>query len=114
LEIAAELKLSLEIPRQIQHLLEKDQLLEAFHLSLLFGKKLTSVGKSYKWTFLRNSGQDLDEASISIVASLLSFCEEAMESIETSAQVLYLKVYLNCLTVNLYTILQGLVPHSTY
>jgi len=87
LEIAVELKLSLDIPREVQNLLEKDDLIPALHLTLLLCRRLVCNEDKYKWTFLEGTSGSLSDSSNAVLESILEFCDVRLTSINTSYQV---------------------------
>lgn len=88
LEIAAELKLSLEVPRQIQVFLDTRQTIPAVHLSIFYEKKLSQISKPYRWALLTNAGQYDVQVSKSIKSSILSSCDECFDDFESPSEVL--------------------------
>lgn len=87
LEIAFELKLSLEAPRVVQKYLDEKMVVSAAHLSVLFDRSLRQNDKPCTWTFLSNSGNDSGTTTAAICNSILRTCDEMMESFETSPEV---------------------------
>jgi hypothetical protein len=87
LEISTELKLSLETPRQIQLLLDKQEIIPALHLYLFYEQNLAQSSKPLQWTFLSNSGYNSDEITANILESLLGACHQTFDNFEASFQV---------------------------
>jgi len=87
LEIAAELKLSLELPRQVQVYLDCKQITSAVHLCIFYDKKLGQTSKPYRWTLLSNTGEAGLETGMNIKNSILSACNECFDAFESSSEV---------------------------
>lgn len=91
LEIASELKLSLEVPRQLNVCLDKKQLVEALHLFLFYEKYIfqNSSSAPFSWSFLTiNSGQSTGDVVENMRNSVVAFCDELFQDFEASVEVI--------------------------
>ncbi|CAL8076194.1 unnamed protein product [Orchesella dallaii] len=86
LEIAFELKLSLEAPRVVQKFLDERKVISATHLYLLFDRSLCQKDKPYRWEFLANAVKKSTETGTTIKNLILKSCDEVMEDFSTSPQ----------------------------
>jgi hypothetical protein len=101
LEIASELKLSLEVPRQLNVCLDKKQIVPSVHLYLFYEKYLCQNSKPFSWTFLTtNSGQTAQETLESMKSSILtaSSCCFDEEDDERIAECIIVKQILSKMT----------------
>lgn len=99
LEIAFELKMSLESPRVVQKLLDDLKIIQATHVSLLFDKSLCQSNKPYKWSFLANSGRDPSQTRIIIKNLILKTCDQLMEDCSSPPDVIIITYIFHCTNV---------------
>ncbi|ODN03459.1 Conserved oligomeric Golgi complex subunit 1 [Orchesella cincta] len=86
LEIAFELKLSLEAPRVVQKFLDEQKVISATHLYLLFEQSLCQSDKPYRWEFLTNAAKKPLETGATIKNLILKACDEMMDDFSTVPQ----------------------------
>ncbi|CAG7837610.1 unnamed protein product [Allacma fusca] len=84
MEIAAELKLTLEAPRYVRFHLDQGRIIDALHL-YLFSSKVDLRSKPYKWTFLQGLDYNADPVN-SIKSNILNFAQSVLRDTEATEQ----------------------------